>query len=276
MTELTMLALDAIAGCCDSLEKLHVHKKYRFIVMGVAKKYLAISTNRFEPDDALQIVVVESLSKLNKFCAEKGSFETWLTWIAIRALSRAVCDCQTKFIAIPQTMLLRIQQVIKIGDRLLEEGVGYNDLDVAIANEMNISPKLVTKARRYSDLVLLHSFDFLVSDGEEDAKTEMGELTSSENISWSASGLDAIPKPPEQSYIESESIQELSEIMEQLLTYEQQQLVQARYMVDGNRRNKAYLNKVTQIFQCTPSKASAVEKSETKKIRNAMKKYGRS
>lgn len=217
-------------------------------VLAYQKRY----GNRLDFEDLEQVGFVGLIKAAKKFDIRQGTaFSTYAVWWIKQSISREIMD-NGYAIRIPVHMMERINKVVQIDNRLLNEGVEMNDRISLIADEMGISEDAVKECLVLKVNYLTYASLNAPVGAEEE--TELGELLPEEGL------------PSVEDIIADKALRESIEKVIETLTIREQKVLRLRFGLDDNRART--LEEVGREFNVTRERIRQIEAKALRKLRH--------
>lgn len=237
-----ILTSAAKTGSLEARERL-IESNIR-LVINIARTY----QSRTVPlEDLIQEGVIGLMTAIDRFDPEKGfRFSTYATHWIKQSIGRAI-DCKAKAIRLPAHVSQALRKVDRAKADLMRR-LGCEPTAEQIADEMGISlRKLQTLNQAAQELV---SLDIKVGDGEA---TTLGSLIEDNHAG-----------DPEKLVLDTETMQELEEVLSELSERERRIMTSRLRSEDGSTR---FRDDLSEELHITRERVRQIEIQAIKKLR---------
>ncbi len=207
--------------------------------------------NHLDFDDLEQVGMVGLLKAAEKFDVNFGtSFSTYAVWWIQQAILREIFNCGFA-IRIPAHIMERIFKIVKIDNKLFEEGFNYEQRLEAIENELGLNRDQIEQAliiRR--DYLSYTSLDVPVGEEKDTTLMELIIDDNTENV--------------EEIYLKTALRSELFELLQTMSERERNIIVLRFGLMDGRART---LEEIGTSFGVTRERIRQIEAKALKKLK---------
>lgn len=208
--------------------------------------------NRLDFEDLEQVGFVGLIKAAKKFDINQGTeFSTYAVWWIKQAISREIMD-NGYAIRIPVHMMERINKVVQIDNRLLNDDIELIERIAIIADEIGLKEEDVKECMVLKSYYL--SYVSLNAPVGAEEETELGEMLPEEE----ASSVEDI--------VADKALRESLEKVISTLTEREQDILRLRFGLDDNRERT--LEEIGREYNVTRERIRQIEAKALRKLRH--------